>query len=223
MLLVPGLLVNLLKISETPSENICMLALSKKLSKVKKTMQKKLMRMSGVGTPKVEESKADPVVEPTIPISKSMDDLADLNLTPRELAVKQRKRNWNRVRKLIPEFARQRRESFKTNAIYGRLCILDAFQGRLSNGLANNSKKSWWIYTIFCIQTSDWLFNCVIAACVFNTLSVFFEPANACSSSPLYGAVQVLILLIYAFDIGLKMSYEGIHVSSTNIYYLFQN
>jgi hypothetical protein len=90
------------------------------------------------------------------------------------------------------------------------LCILDAFQGRLSNGLANNSKKSWWIYTIFRIQTSEILFRCVIGACVFHTVSLFFEPENSCSNSAAYTALQVLVLCIYAFDIGLKMSYEGL-------------
>lgn len=97
--------------------------------------------------------------------------------------------------------------------MYCKLCILDAFQGRLSNGLANNSKKSWWIYTIFCIQTSEVLFKCVMGACVFHTVSIFFEPENACADSAIYTALQVLVILIYTFDIALKMSYEGIEVS----------
>lgn len=96
--------------------------------------------------------------------------------------------------------------------MYCKLCILDAFQGRLSNGLANNSKKSWWIYTIFCIQTSEVLFKCVMGACVFHTVSIFFEPENACADSAIYTALQVLVILIYTFDIALKMSYEGIEV-----------
>lgn len=130
-------------------------------------------------------------------------------------------RVWELVRQNIPRFAKERRDLFAKNAEFCKLCILDAFQGRLSNGLANNSKKSWWIYTIFCIQTSDWLFKCVMGACVFHTISLFFEPANSCVNSPIYTALQVLVLLIYLFDIALKMSYEGIQVWKTFIKRLF--
>jgi hypothetical protein len=113
----------------------------------------------------------------------------------------------------VPQFAKERRELFARNAAYCRLCILDAFQGRLSNGLANNSKKSWWIYTIFCVQTSELLFQCVMGACTFHTISIFFEPENACANSAIYTFLQVLVLLVYSFDIALKMSYEGIEVT----------
>jgi hypothetical protein len=112
----------------------------------------------------------------------------------------------------ITTAAQQQREIIAKDAHFCRLCILDAFQGRLSNGLANNSKKSWWIYTIFSIQTSDWLFNAVIGACVFHTLSVFAEPTNQCSASLVYFLLQILILAIYTFDISLKMGYEGLKV-----------
>ncbi|KAJ1431987.1 hypothetical protein B484DRAFT_36811 [Ochromonadaceae sp. CCMP2298] len=131
--------------------------------------------------------------------------------TPRMGMSKERKQHilsllWT----AITNSAQDQRDLIRKNAVYCRLCIMDAFQGRLSNGLANNSKKSWWIYTIFSIQTSDWLFNAVVWACVFHTLSVFSEPTNQCSASTIYFLVQVVILVIYTFDISLKMGYEGL-------------
>jgi hypothetical protein len=116
------------------------------------------------------------------------------------------------LREAIPVMAKQRREEIKKKAQYTRLCILDAFQGRLSNGLANNSKKSKFIYTVFVIQTSDWLFNSVMLACTFHTLSIFFEPANECSDSWIYFSLQLLVMFVYLMDIALKMTYEGWHV-----------
>lgn len=116
------------------------------------------------------------------------------------------------LRKCIPRAAAQRRAVIKKNAEYARLCILDAFQGRLSNGLANNSKKSYWIYTIFCIQTSDLMFQAVVLASCLHTFSIFFEPANQCPASILFKLYQWLVVIIYAIDIALKMGYEGIKV-----------
>ena len=130
----------------------------------------------------------------------------------RAMTDEKRSRIWQVVGKKISQLAKERKLLFAKNAEYCRLCILDAFQGRLSNGLANNSKKSWWIYTIFCIQTSTLLFRCVMGACIFHTISIFAEPENACSNSSLYTFLQILVLLIYSFDIALKMSYEGIEV-----------
>ncbi len=135
--------------------------------------------------------------------------------TPRTAA---RKRVMEKLRKYIPELAKERRAVFAKNAEYCRLCILDAFQGRLSNGLANNSKKSWWIYTIFRVQTSEMLFRAVMGACVFHTFSIFFEPENACTNSVIYTGLQMLVLAIYVFDISLKMSYEGIEVRNPQCY-----
>lgn len=117
------------------------------------------------------------------------------------------------LRKSIPIYAAAKRRMIEENAAYAKLCIQDAFAGRLNNGLATNSKKSWMIYTLFRIQTSEWLFNSVIIASTLHTFLVFFEPANACSSSWLYYLLQWMILLVYAFDITLKMTYEGPKVS----------
>lgn len=119
------------------------------------------------------------------------------------------------LRKAIPIYAAAKRRMIEENAAYAKLCIQDAFAGRLNNGLATNSKKSWMIYTLFRIQTSEWLFNSVIVASTVHTFLVFFEPANACSSSWLYYLLQWMILLVYAFDITLKMTYEGPKVRSS--------
>lgn len=122
------------------------------------------------------------------------------------------------LRRSIKQIARERKAALVKNADYAMLCVLDAFQGRLSNGLANNSKKSKWIYTIFCIQTSNYMFKSVVIASVLHTFSIFFEPANACTNSILFKLFQWTVLLIYAVDIGLKMGYEGVHVRSSLIY-----
>lgn len=113
------------------------------------------------------------------------------------------------IRRAIPIYAAAKRRIIEENAQYATLCIQDAFAGRLNNGLATNSKKSWMIYTLFRIQTSEWLFNSVIIASTLHTFLVFFEPPHACSSSWLYYLLQWLILFIYLVDIALKMSYEG--------------
>lgn len=116
------------------------------------------------------------------------------------------------MRKAIPGFAAQYKARVVKNCTYARLCILDAFQGRLSNGLATNSKKSTLIYTIFCIQTSELLFKCVLSACALHTLAIFIEPENACSNFFFMKVFQMAVICIYLFDIGLKMSYEGLEV-----------
>lgn len=114
------------------------------------------------------------------------------------------------IRKKLPLIAEQRRDDIRKIAKYSKLCILDAFQGRLSNGLANNSKKSKWIYTIFQIQTSELLLNIVLGACILHICSLFIEPPNACPNSFLFKIFQFCIYLIYVIDIALKMSYEGV-------------
>ena len=155
------------------------------------------------------------IMKSTLPIDTShviSEENIEKSEIERKESLERRLRIWGKLRSLVPKLAKQRREQFAKNAEYCRLCILDAFQGRLSNGLANNSKKSWLVYTIFCIQTSETLFRCVMMACIFHTFSIFFEPENACTNSTIYTCLQVLVLLIYVFDISLKMSYEGIQV-----------
>lgn len=117
------------------------------------------------------------------------------------------------LRKSIPIYAAAKRRMIDENAQYAKLCIQDAFAGRLNNGLATNSKKSKMIYNLFRIQTSEWLKNSVIFASTLHTFLIFFEPQNSCSASWLYYILQWLILFVYAFDITLKMTYEGPKVS----------
>lgn len=125
-----------------------------------------------------------------------------------------------KLKTAIPVYAKMRRDVIAANCANARLCILDAFAGRLSNGLATNSKKSKWIYTIFCIQTSEILLYTVLTACALNTLGLFIEPENACSNSSIYKAFQIGIMVIYCFDIALKMGYEGVHVRVILIVFL---
>jgi CRP-like cAMP-binding protein len=113
------------------------------------------------------------------------------------------------LRKSIPLYAAAKRRMIAENAEYSKLCIQDAFAGRLNNGLATNSKKSKMIYDLFRIQTSEWLFNSVIIASTLHTFLIFMEPANSCTASWLYYLLQLCILLVYAVDITLKMTYEG--------------
>lgn len=115
----------------------------------------------------------------------------------------------------VKSASQERRRLHKSNASFAALCIIDAFQGRLSNGLANNSKKSGLIYSIFCIQTSRILLMSVLYASVVHTVSVFVSnnAGDTCVNSTLYTVLQWCIMLLYMFDVGLKMYYEGLHVS----------
>lgn len=113
------------------------------------------------------------------------------------------------LKKYIPLAAQERKRNVEKNAEYAKLCILDAFQGRLKNGLASNSKKGFWMYLVFCIQTSEWLYAAVTISSFLHTFSLFFEPYEVCPSSILFKVFQWSVLAIYAFDIFLKMTYEG--------------
>ena len=61
------------------------------------------------------------------------------------------------------------------------------------------------------------MFNSIVIASTLHTISIFFEPENACPNSILFKLFQLIIVLIYAVDVGLKMGYEGVHVSYPNI------
>jgi hypothetical protein len=134
----------------------------------------------------------------------------------RKVSTKRRNEIFRALRRSVRVIAKEKRDAMQKHAAFAKLCVLDAFQGRLSNGLANNSKKAAWIYNVFCIQTSSWMFQAVVIGSVLHTFSIFLEPANSCPNSILFKLMQYLILIIYATDIGLKMSYEGVHVSSAN-------
>jgi hypothetical protein len=131
----------------------------------------------------------------------------------RKVSTKRRNEIFRALRRSVRIIAKEKRDAMQKQAAYAKLCVLDAFQGRLSNGLANNSKKAAWIYNVFCIQTSSWMFKSVVIASVLHTFSIFLEPANSCPNSILFKLMQYIIMIIYATDISLKMSYEGVHVS----------
>lgn len=116
------------------------------------------------------------------------------------------------MRQNLAGIVRKRREEIDRCATYGSLCVLDAFQGRLSNGLANNSKKDYMTFTIFSIQTSDWFLNLVVTTSIIHTLMIFFEPiGDSCSSySAWFACVHWLVFFIQLIDVVMKMHYEGV-------------
>mmetsp|Transcript_26414 Transcript_26414/g.39191 ORF Transcript_26414/g.39191 Transcript_26414/m.39191 type:complete len:931 (+) Transcript_26414:243-3035(+) len=117
------------------------------------------------------------------------------------------------LRNNLPKLILEWREKTDKNAKYASLCVLDAFQGRLSNGLATNSKKSKLMFTIFYIQTSDWFLHIVVLSSILHTLMVFFEPTGQeCSGylSPFtVSVIHVVVFLIQLADVVLKMIYQG--------------
>ena len=113
------------------------------------------------------------------------------------------------LRKHLPRLIKERSYVIEKNAKYAKLCIMDAFQGRLSNGLATNSKKSKLMYNIFYFQTCDAFMNTVIISSFLHTLSVFLEPVKGCSASTFMFMFHVLVAMIHLLDVVLKMSYEG--------------
>jgi hypothetical protein len=130
----------------------------------------------------------------------------------RSEAEERRYRARQTFRRVINAVYNERKKVMDENADLAVLCILDAFQGRLSNGLENNKKKSAWIYNIFCIQTSSTLFQLVLFVCVIHSFFVFFDWDSQCSILPFMKLFHVCVNLIYAFDIALKIGYEGIEV-----------
>jgi hypothetical protein len=116
------------------------------------------------------------------------------------------------LRKKLPQILRERQEQIQKNAQYATLCVLDAFQGRMSNGLATNSKKSKFMFTIFCIQTSDWFLNLIIFSSILHTFMIFIEPDPETISpfmSWILTVTQILIFLIHFLDVAMKMAYQG--------------
>lgn len=165
----------------------------------------------------VTPANDDSATQLTTPLQTSVAPVSLLRRQSRRLSVmspEKKKRIWGVLRASLPVVAKERSMVIKKNAAYAKLCVLDAFQGRLSNGLANNSKKSWWIYTIFRIQTSNLLLKAVIWASALHSISLFLEPEDSCTySSWLLKCFHIAVNLIYIFDITLKMSYEGLKVS----------
>lgn len=109
----------------------------------------------------------------------------------------------------LPEFiAADRKEKLK-NAQYCRLCILDAFAGRLSSGLASNMKKGKVMFTIFSVQTSELMLNSIIFFSMIHSMSIFIEPVNGAETSVPIRLLHVFSILLYIVDIILKIAYQG--------------
>ena len=121
------------------------------------------------------------------------------------------------LRQAIPVIAKTRRDEIDKLSQFAKLCVYDSFQGRLFNGYATNSKKDPLTYQIFTIQTSSTFFRLILSACAFHTISVFFEPDGACSSSLLYRSAHIIVVLLYLLDVSFKMAYEGIAVRLNHI------
>jgi len=62
---------------------------------------------------------------------------------------------------------------------------------------------------LFCLNTSEYLYNAVLIACSINTMSIFFE-ANQCSNVWFERLFQLSIISVFLFDIALKIGYEGL-------------
>jgi hypothetical protein len=142
--------------------------------------------------------------------SKKMSNNSPSLVGIRVLSVERKEQVVKSLKRAVLTLANDRRRKITANAAYARLCIIDAFQGRLSNGLANNSKKPWWIYNLFCIQTSDTMYNAVVLLSFLHSLSILFEPDNACPNSVCFTVLHYMVILVYSIDVAMKMSYEGV-------------
>lgn len=103
----------------------------------------------------------------------------------------------------------ERRIAVKEAATMAGYCIEDAFQGRLSNGLASNSKKSAEMLAIFRIQTSEWLLNLILFCSVFHTVCVFYESSDVVPAW-VWSLNTLFVVSVYSLDVGLKMAYQGV-------------
>lgn len=121
-----------------------------------------------------------------------------------------------------------RRAEMEQNAALATLCVRDAFEGRLGNGLATNSTKSPFIFGIYSIQTDHRWMNLVILSSIGHTILTFMEPVcsvNSCLQQTSELGVNLtfmdmiglsllhlhyVIWLIHALDVGMKVFYQGV-------------
>lgn len=121
------------------------------------------------------------------------------------------------LRKHLPRLIKVRSEQIAKDANYAKLCIQDAFAGRLKNGLATNFKKDKRVFKmfpitmfqIFSFQTNEILLKTVVWSSILHSILVFFEPSpDSYWAGPLF-YVHLVISLIHVMDVLLKMAYEG--------------
>ena len=114
------------------------------------------------------------------------------------------------ILKKTPELIEQEKLEVKKCAEYCKLCILDAFAGRLSSGLASNLKRGKLIFTIFKIQTSEILLNLILFCSVIHSITIFFEPNNPSETTFSIRLLHIFSVLIYIIDVLLKIAYQGV-------------
>ena len=110
----------------------------------------------------------------------------------------------------VPNLVQQKQRERLKAAKYGALCVYDALAGRLSSGLASNSKKSKLEFTLFSIQTSEVLLNLILFCSIMHTLCTYIEPDPPSDSSLLIRAFHCFCVFLYVSDVLLKMSYQGV-------------
>mmetsp|Transcript_15090 Transcript_15090/g.19787 ORF Transcript_15090/g.19787 Transcript_15090/m.19787 type:complete len:1061 (-) Transcript_15090:269-3451(-) len=90
------------------------------------------------------------------------------------------------------------------NATLASYYVQDSWAGRLENGLGKNSKKSPSVFRAFKIQTSTQWTN-------MNLVAIFLHSAIAlCDSSVFTKTLSLCCIVIFGFDILLKMTYMGV-------------
>ena len=118
-----------------------------------------------------------------------------------------------KLRERMSVISMERKEQIKKACVMAAYCIKDAFAGRLSNGLASNSKKSTTMLNIFLIQTSDWFLYIILICCMLHSLSIFITDTVSTSYSIYIYLFNILTMVIYISDVLLKLSYQGFQVS----------
>ena len=127
--------------------------------------------------------------------------------------------------KKISKLVHKRRQDVEKNGAFASLCVRDAFEGRLGNGLATNSSKSPFIFAIYSLQTSHKWMNLVILSSAFHTLLTFMEPScfiGVCTESSMLNQdwyytigsyifyLHYLVWIIHASDAAMKVFYQGV-------------
>ena len=123
------------------------------------------------------------------------------------------------------DLIQQRKYEMEKNGKYASLCVIDAFEGRLSNGLATNFSKSRFIFAIYQLQTSfDWM-NIVILSSAFHSILIFLEPNigyETCEDTivlnqnyynmiaPYIFYLHYIVWIIHGLDSGMKIFYQGV-------------
>ena len=128
------------------------------------------------------------------------------------MTAERREHIMNLLRKNIAKIIVERRKEIDKDTKYAALCVLDAFQGRLSNGLAKNYNRDPTTFAIFSFQTSDWFLKFVVLTSIVHTSMIFVEPLGpTCSPyTPLVTAVHWAVFAVQLLDVLMKMYYEGI-------------